>query len=346
MHVVIVTDAWYPQVNGVVRVMDSVRKCLENRGIKVSLIEPGQFRTFPCPGYPEIPLALLPGGKVERLLKGFEPDAVHISTEGPLGKAARSFCLKNRWPFTTAYHSKFPEYINARTKIPIDWLYTGIKRFHAPSSGVLTPSPSVYRELEARAFPNLRYWTHGVDTDVFKPRGKDFLDLPRPIHMFVGRVTVDKNIPAFLDLDLPGSKVVVGTGPGRESLIKRYPDTKFIIANGDDELAKLYSAGDVFVFPSLTDTFGLVMLEALACGVPVAAFPVTGPTDVLGDSGAGCLDGNLENAIEGALKIPPERCRAHAETFSWETVAEQFLGYLRPIKSQAPGFVDLAANRA
>ncbi len=334
MRIAIATDAWYPQPNGVVRVVGTVVERLKRRGHDVLVIGPDRFRTFPCPTYSEIRLAFLPGRATAAALDDFAPDAIHIATEGPIGGAARRYCLARGRPFTTAYHSKFPEFINARTGLPVSWLYDRLRRFHAPSRAVMVPSPNVLGELTARGFGQLRLWSHGVDTEVFKPGPKTYLDrlgLQRPIFMFVGRVTIDKNIPAFLDLDLPGSKVVVGSGPAREALMKRYPAVPFLIADGDAELARYFNVPDVFVFPSLTDTFGLVMLEALACGVPVAAFPVTGPTDVLGRSQAGRLDADLRQAALDALDIPPELCRAHALTFSWERVTDEFLSFLAPI---------------
>ena len=334
MRIAIATDAWYPQPNGVVRVVGTVVERLKRRGHDVLVIGPDRFRTFPCPTYSEIRLAFLPGRATAAALDDFAPDAIHIATEGPIGGAARRYCLARGRPFTTAYHSKFPEFINARTGMPVSWLYDRLRRFHAPSRAVMVPSPNVLGELTARGFGQLRLWSHGVDTEVFKPGPKTYLDrlgLQRPIFMFVGRVTIDKNIPAFLDLDLPGSKVVVGSGPAREALMKRYPAVPFLIADGDAELARYFNVPDVFVFPSLTDTFGLVMLEALACGVPVAAFPVTGPTDVLGRSQAGRLDADLRQAALDALDIPPELCRAHALTFSWERVTDEFLSFLAPI---------------
>lgn len=332
MRIAIVTDAWYPQRNGVVRVLGSLHDRLVARGHEVLVISPDQFVTVPLPTYSEIRLALFAGRRVARLLEDFAPEAVHIPTEGPLGQVARSWCLKRGAPFTTAYHTKFPEYVHARTRMPLPMLRAWIRRFHAPSRAVLAPSPSVFRELRAEGYHNVVEWSHGVDVETFRPGPKDaFPHLPRPLFLYVGRVTVDKNLPAFLSLDLPGSKVVVGDGPSRGDYMKRFPDTLFHIANGDAELAACYSAADAFVFPSRTDTFGLVMLEALACGVPVAAFPVTGPTDVLGQSGAGVLDDDLHTAALAALDIPPERCRAHACGFSWETVTDQFLGFLAPI---------------
>jgi len=340
LRIVIVTDAWFPMPNGVVRVLSNLRQWLVARGHEVRVISPDLFRTVPCPGYAELPLAVFARGGVGRLLAELAPDAVHIATEGPLGRFARAWCLKHGFPFTTAYHTKFPEYIKARSGLPLDWLYAAMRRFHGPSRGVLVPSPSVHRELLSRGFANLRAWTHGVDTQLFRPRAKDFLDGPRPIQLFVGRLAVEKNLHAFLDLELEGSKVVVGSGPLRQRLIRQYPRVRFQIAANDDELSRYFAAADVLVFPSLTDTFGLVMLEALASGVPVAAFPVTGPRDVIGESGTGCLSEDLAEAARRALEIPPERCRAYAETFSWETVAAQFLDYLapvsRPVSSPAP----------
>lgn len=334
MRIAIATDAWYPQPNGVVRVMGTVADRLTRAGHRLLVISPDLFRTVPCPTYREMPLALWPGPGVAGRLDDFRPDAIHIATEGPIGRAARAYCVRRSLPFTSAFHTKFPEYIEARTKIPASWLYRGMRRFHAPSSAVMVPAKSVFDELDARGFTGLRLWSHGVDTEVFKPGAKDFmesLNLPRPVFMYVGRVTVDKNLPAFLDLDLPGSKVVVGSGPARQSLRTRYPHVLFRIAKGDAELARYYNAADVFVFPSLTDTFGLVMLEALACGVPVAAFATTGPRDVIGASGAGILDHDLGAAARRALDIAPALCRDYALGFSWDRVVTEFLSFLQPV---------------
>ena len=325
-RIAVVTDAWHPQPNGVVRVMATLQTHLTEAGHHVLVLSPNDFFTIPCPTYREIPLALWPGRGVARWLEDKDPEAIHIATEGPLGWAARAWCLRRRRPFTTAYHTKFPQYIRARTGLPLAVPYALVRRFHAPSQGVLVPTPTIQAELASWRFAKLRLWSHGVDTRVFHPRPKiAFADLPRPVFLFVGRVTVDKNLPAFLDLDLPGTKVVVGSGPSRETLRRRYPDARFIIAQGDEELAGYFASADVFVFPSRTDTFGLVMLEALASGVPVAAFPVPGPLDVIGRSGAGVLSEDLRAASLTAMDIPAERCIAHAAGFSWSTVADQFI---------------------
>lgn len=335
MRIAIVTDAWHPQPNGVVRVLSSLHERLQAGRHDLLVIGPESFRTIPCPTYPEIPLAIGAGPAVAGRLEDFRPQAVHIATEGPLGWAARRHCLRRGWPFTTAYHTKFPQYLHARTRLPLSWFYGLMRAFHGPSSAAMVPSHSVYEELSQQGFRNLRQWSHGVDTRVFRPQGKGAFDFPRPIFLYVGRVTIDKNLPAFLDLPLDGTKVVVGSGPQRDALIRRYPEAKFIVAHGDVQLSSYFSAGDVFVFPSRTDTFGLVMLEALASGVPVAAFPVAGPRDVLSKSlpghPVGFLDEDLASAARRALHLSPEDCRAYAERFSWDHVVEQFLGYLAPI---------------
>ncbi|MEO5367063.1 MAG: glycosyltransferase family 1 protein [Magnetococcus sp. WYHC-3] len=341
MKILIVSDAWLPQRNGVVRVLMNLRDQLNLLGHQVELLTPQDHATLPCPSYPEIPLTLRPGRAMHRQVAAGRPHAIHIATEGPLGLAARRWCLRHGFPFTTAYHTKFPEYIHQRTHLPLDWLYGAIRWFHRPSSAVLAPSPSVYRELSQRGFVNVHPWAHGVDTTLFHPREQRLWDLPRPIHLFVGRLAPEKNLPAFLDLPLPGSKVVVGEGPDRETLRQRYPDVHFITARNDQELAGFFASGDVFVFPSLTDTFGLVMLEALASGVPVAAFPVTGPRDVLGLEGAGetqvgCLHPDLGEAVRRALCKSPEACRRHAAGFGWHTVAQQFLAMIRPVGLATP----------
>jgi glycosyltransferase involved in cell wall biosynthesis len=331
VHILIATDAWYPMINGVVRVLDSVRLRLFDRGHRVTIISPDQFASIPCPGYAEIPLAIAPQRRIRHFLKKDRPDIVHIATEGPVGWATRTACLAHGFPFTTAYHTKFPQYLTERLPIPVDWGYSVMRRFHAPSHRVFSPSPSVASELALRGFSNVLEWSHGVDTKTFRPRGKGFFEVPEPIFMYIGRIAVEKNLPAFLDLDLPGSKVVVGRGPDRDALMKQYPDVHFHVCHGDDELSRCYSAADVFVFPSRTDTFGLVMLEALACGVPVAGYPVPGPLDVFGASGPvdaehGVLDEDFGQAALAALGKSPSACRRFAEASDWERVTDQFLG--------------------
>lgn len=335
MRIAIVTDAWHPQRNGVVRVLSTLADTLRTMGHTVAVIEPGQFRTLPCPSYPEIPLALMPARRLARLLDEFSPDAVHLATEGPLGWAGRGWCLQHGHPFTTAYHTKFPHYVRARTGVPLSWPYALIRHFHAPSAAVMCPSHSVFEELGEWGFQNAVEWSHGVDIQTFHPQPKDFLDVPRPLFMYVGRVAVEKNLPAFLSLDLPGTKMVVGEGPARAALMKRFPQVDWRIANGDEELARYFAAADCFVFPSRTDTFGLVMLEALASGVPVAAFPVSGPLDVVGDAPVGVLKDDLRQAALSALEIPAQACRDYASAFSWDIVTRQFLDFLRPIDSKA-----------
>lgn len=330
MNILIITDAWTPQVNGVVRTISTVRGELEAMGHTVEVIGPDRFRTVPMPTYPEIRLALGAGRRLRAMIEAMRPDCIHIATEGPLGFAARRWCLKRGIPFTTAYHTRFPEYVRDRVPVPLALSYAVVRRFHKPASAVMVATPSIEQDLLARGFTNIRRWTRGVDTDLFRPRDKGFLDLPRPISLYVGRVAVEKNLEDFLKLDLPGTKVVVGDGPARAELQAKYPEVHWAGARHGEDLARHYAAADVFVFPSRTDTFGLVLLEALASGVPVAAYPVPGPLDVVDGSGAGCLSEDLAEAVETALTIPPERCRDYALGFSWRRSAEQFLANLRP----------------
>ncbi|HEY0832887.1 MAG TPA: glycosyltransferase family 1 protein [Azospirillum sp.] len=330
MNILIVSDAWLPQVNGVVRTIGTVRRELEGMGHTVEVIGPDRFRTIPMPTYPEIRLALGAGRRLPAMIDALRPDCIHIATEGPLGFAARRYCLKRGMPFTTAYHTRFPEYVRDRLPVPLALSYAVVRRFHRPSAAVMVATPSIEQDLRTRGFTNIRRWTRGVDTDLFHPRDKGFLDLARPVLMYVGRVAVEKNLEDFLRLDTPGTKVVVGDGPARAELTAKYPGVVWAGARHGEELAAYYAAADVFVFPSRTDTFGLVLLEALASGVPVAAYPVPGPLDVVNGSGAGCLDEDLGRAVAGALRIAPEVCRDHALNFSWRKSAEQFLANLRP----------------
>jgi len=346
MKIMIVTDAWSPQVNGVVTTLGKIGKGLEQRGHAVLFVTPQLFRSVPCPTYPEIRLSLFPAAGVRRLTDSFAPDAIHIATEGPLGIAARRHCLDQNFPFTTSFHTRFPEYVHARIRIPVDWTYKWLRRFHAPSRAVMVPTPAVRRELQSRGFTNTVHWTRGVDTDTFCPGARDALGNNRPIYLYVGRVAIEKNVEAFLDLDLPGEKWVVGEGPMRARLERKYRGARFEGVKTPPELAACYRAADVCVFPSLTDTFGLVMLEALACGTPVAAFPVHGPIDVIGESGAGALDENLGKACANALKIDRGFARAYAERFSWDTSITQFEQNLAPLAAQdGPGRVNAGSLR-
>jgi glycosyltransferase involved in cell wall biosynthesis len=328
MRIAIVSDAWQPQVNGVVRTLAAVCGGLAAAGYETEVFGPDRFRTIPCPGYSAIRLAVGAGAALGRQLAGFAPHAVHIATEGPLGLAARAYCLAQDWPFTTAYHTRFPEYVHARCGVPLAWTYAALRRFHAPSQGVMVATETVRRELAAYGFDHLVAWTRGVDTALFRPGCAPAVELPRPVFLYVGRVAVEKNLPAFLDLDLPGSKLVVGDGPSLAALKRRYPQAHFAGAQSGEALVRHYAAADVMVMPSRTETFGLVLLEALACGVPVAAFPAAGPSDVIGDSGAGVIDDELGRAARAALAIPRERCLAHARRFSWQVSVDQFIGHL------------------
>jgi glycosyltransferase involved in cell wall biosynthesis len=330
VRILFITDAWHPQINGVVRTLSTTGRELEKMGHTVRFIGPDQFRTMSMPGYAEIKMAIHPFRRLKRLILEFEPQAIHIATEGPLGWAARAVCRHEGFRFTTSYHTRFPEYLAERLPIPLDWSYAVLRKFHRASSAVMVATASMTDALTQRGFANLRRWTRGVDTDLFRPREKEFLDAPRPISICVGRVAVEKNIEAFLALEIPGTKFVVGGGPMLETLRQRYPDVRFVGPRHGDELASYFAAADVFVFPSRTDTFGLVMLEALASGVPVAAFPVAGPIDVIGASDTGVLDENLERAVRKALDIDPARCREYALGHSWRAAANQFLGNVQP----------------
>ncbi|CAN5191314.1 glycosyltransferase family 1 protein [soil metagenome] len=331
MKIAIVTDAWRPQINGVVTTLVDLQQRLELSGHEVLVIEPGLFNTMACPGYREIRLAWLPRRKLARTLREARPDAIHIATEGPLGLAARNHCLQAGLPFTTAFHSRFPDFLETALGMPAGWGYAALKWFHKPSSAVMAPSSGAADILVKRAFPKVRRWSHGIDLDLFKPGAATALDLPRPVFLFVGRVSREKNLEAFLQLDLPGSKVVAGDGPMLSTFRFAYPEVRWLGALPRPELVGLYNAADVFVHPSLTDTFGLVMLEALACGTPVAAFPVVGPLDVIGDSDAGVLSDDLRAAALACLSIPRDRPRARALTFDRDQVARDFVGHLARI---------------
>jgi len=334
-RILIVTDAWTPQVNGVVRTLSTIAAEMRAMGKIVDIIGPDRFRTVPMPSYPEIRLAIFPGRKLARLIDEFAPDALHIATEGPLGMAARAYARRRKIAFTTAFHTRFAEYLQARTRMPLTLTYAWLRRFHGSGAGVMVATQSLREELVARGFKNVRAWSRGVDLDAFNPEPKENWDLPRPIFAYVGRVAVEKNLRAFLDLDLPGSKLVVGDGPQRKALERDYPAVHFAGARHGAALAAAYAGADVFVFPSRTDTFGLVVLEALASGLPVAAYPVTGPKDILGEAAlpVGALNEDLRVAALAALEIDRAACRPHAETYSWTACAQRFMDNLVPTHS-------------
>jgi glycosyltransferase involved in cell wall biosynthesis len=349
MKISLVTDAWTPQVNGVVTTLVELVRGLRASGHEVQVVEPGQFRTRPCPGYAGIDLAIAPGRGLAEKLDAFQPDAIHLATEGPLGWAGRRYCLRRRLAFTTAFHTKFPEIVNAAIKVPLSWGYAVMRHFHAPSSGVMVPTPSVLEMLRARGFDKLREWTHGVDTALFRfqPQLGTYPGLEkaiRPVALFVGRVSYEKNIEAFLRLDFPGTKVVCGVGPVEAQLKQRHPHVHWVGLLPREELARLYAAADLFVFPSRADTFGLVMAEAMACGTPVAAYPVDGPLTVLArphPSGIGRLGGamheDLQKACFAALAVPRQDARERALDFSWAHATTLFAGFLVPARRVTPG---------
>ncbi|WP_298964543.1 glycosyltransferase family 1 protein [uncultured Methylobacterium sp.] len=326
MRLLVATDAWHPQINGVVRSLEQVVKAGPRHGFDPVLLTPQDFRSVPMPGYPEIRLSLATARGVAA--RWPSPAHVHIATEGPIGLAVRRVCLSRGQPFTTSYHTRFPEYLAARAPIPEGWSYAWLRRFHGAATGTMVSTATLERELAGRGFRNLMHWTRGVDTTLYRPRDEPvpeaLADLPRPLFLFVGRLAVEKNVAAFLRLSLPGSKVVVGDGPDRARLAAMAPDARFLGALTGETLARVYAAADVFVFPSLTDTFGIVLLEALACGLPIAAYPVAGPQDVVGGAGTGVLDHDLAAAARAALAIPRSRCREHALRWTWGESARQF----------------------
>ncbi|MGD8619073.1 MAG: glycosyltransferase family 1 protein [Gammaproteobacteria bacterium] len=334
--IAIVTDAWAPQVNGVVKTLDATRETLARLGHEIRVLNPAEHRTIPCPSYPEIRLALLPRGKVWRQLEKLQPDHIHIATEGPLGLAARRYCLANRLAFTTSYHTQFPEYLRKRLPIPLAVSYALMRRFHGAATHVMVATESQQSLLEARGFGNIVRWSRGVDTEVFSPDNPFDLKLPRPVFAYAGRVAVEKNIEAFLDLELPGSKCVIGDGPALKQLRQKYPDVLFAGYRFGRELASYMAGADVFVFPSRTDTFGLVMIEAMACGLPVAAFPVQGPLDIVQPGETGILSEDLRAAALQALDLDRGRCREAARNYSWEAASRQFLDNLAPVNGATP----------
>jgi len=332
MRIALVTDAWAPQVNGVVRTLTAVTHDLRRRGHEIEIVSPDLFRSVACPTYPEIRLALAGRGVVGRRLEGFAPEAIHIATEGPLGWAARRWCLGRRRSFTTAYHTQFPDYLARRTRLPAAAFWPYIRHFHRPSAGIMVATETIRAQLREQGLTRLRPWSRGVDLANFGPDVAPpdlFFALPRPIQLYVGRVAVEKNVEAFLANGHPGSKVVVGDGPALARLKAGFPEALFLGRQSGLALAACYAGSDVLVFPSRTDTFGLVMIEALACGTPVAAHPVPGPLDVLTPA-SGCMAERLEEAIAGALALRRADCVAHGRSFSWEASTDQFLSALAP----------------
>ena len=335
-RILMVTDAWRPQVNGVVHTLERLAETLKTFGVEVTFLTPNLFRTLPMPTYPDIRLALTTPGRVRKLIEASGADHIHIVTEGPLGLMARRFCLAEKQPFTTSYHTRFPEYVTARLPIPEDWTYGWLRNFHNSGQGTMVATPSMARDLEARGFDRLQPWTRGVDIEHFNPTKRGELDFPRPIFLCVGRVAIEKNLPAFLDLDLPGSKVIVGEGPEFDRLKARYPDAHFLGHRPGDELAEIYASSDVFVFPSRTDTFGNVIVEALASGTPVAGFPVTGPIDIVGDGVGGAVSEDLREAALAALEIDRATARERAMRYTWTACAEMYMDNIRAARASMP----------
>jgi glycosyltransferase involved in cell wall biosynthesis len=335
MRILVATDAWHPQVNGVVRTLTHMAEAAAAFGVDVSFLTPQSFRTVAMPSYPDLRLALPGRASIARLIADARPDSIHIATEGPIGVLVRRYCRRHELPFTTSFHTRFPEYISARLPIPESWIWAALRRFHGASQAVMAATPALASELRSRGFRNVVLWPRGVDTGQFHPRAVD-LGLPRPVFLCVGRVAVEKNLEAFLELDLPGTKVIVGDGPARAALARKYPQAVFLGARQGEELAQAYAAADVFVFPSKTDTFGLVLLEALASGLPVAAFPVTGPRDVIGNHPVGALNEDLRIACLAAVTISPQACLEFAKRHTWEASARAFVENITNVRAGEP----------
>jgi glycosyltransferase involved in cell wall biosynthesis len=342
MRILIATDAWHPQVNGVVRTLTSLARSASALGAEINFLTPDGFPSVGVPTYPGLRIAVPNRREIAARIEAVSPDAIHIATEGPIGWAVRAYCRRRRLAFTTSYTTRFPEYIAARSIVPATLSYAVLRHFHAAAAMTMVATASLRQELSARGFRKLGNWTRGVDTTLFTPNDPAELDLPRPIFMTVGRVAVEKNLEAFLSLDLPGSKIVIGDGPQKAELQRRYPKARFLGEKTGKDLSSHLAAADVFVFPSRTDTFGVVQLEALACGTPVAAFPVTGPLDVIADHPVGALDSDLKSACIRALSASRETCRSFALERSWENSARQFIGNLsalQPSRSLRPARV-------
>lgn len=325
MRVLIATDAWRPHICGVVTTLEALAATVQRLGSTVEFITPEEFRRVPLPTYPGLQCALPGPREIASRIRRYSPDAIHIATEGPIGFMVRRHCIKNGLPFTTSFTTRFPEYIAARAPFPVAWGYAFLRRFHGSAKATMVSTSSLNSELAGKGFKRLKMWSRGVDTDLFRPDRAIDIGLPRPLFMNVGRIAPEKNLEAFLSIALPGTKVVIGEGPQEQELRQRYPDVRFLGRMSGERLAAHVASADVFVFPSRTDTFGIVQLEALASGVPVAAFPVTGPMDVIGNTPVGVLDDDLRRACLEALKLSRQACREFALRFSWRASAEQFL---------------------
>jgi glycosyltransferase involved in cell wall biosynthesis len=346
MRAIVATDAWSPQINGVVRTLGELKARAPRHGLDLRFVTPLEFRTLAMPGYPEIRLSVFCDGGVRRAFDGHRPEVVHIATEGPIGMAARRLCRARGVPFTTSYHTQFPQYLRARLPIPESLAYAWLRRFHNAGAGIMTATQGLDEELRSKGFGPLMRWSRGVDVDLFRPRPECALNVPRPVFLTVGRVAVEKNLEAFLSLDLPGSKVVVGDGPALHDLRRRHPEAHFLGVMQEESLAKIYASADVFVFPSRTDTFGLVMIEALACGVPVAAYPVMGPRDVITSREVGVLREDLRAAALDALALDRQACVAFAQRYSWEESIAQFGRNMRAALHGRPPQVNALRRQA
>jgi glycosyltransferase involved in cell wall biosynthesis len=336
MRILVATDAWHPQVNGVVRTLTTMAEAARALGAEVDFLTPLSFRTFAMPSYRDLRVALPRPAKIARLIANSNPDSIHIATEGPIGLLVRRYCRKHQLRFTTSFHTRFPDYVSARAPVPESWVWSTLRWFHGASQAVMAATPALANELRGRGFRNVVLWPRGVDTTLFRPRDVDLCQ-PKPVFVCVGRVAVEKNLEAFLELDLPGTKVIVGDGPARLALEQKFPNAVFLGALQGEALAEVYAAADVFVFPSKTDTFGLVLLEALASGLPVAAFPVTGPRDVIGAAPVGVLDEDLRKACLEALSIPAKACVDFAAKHTWEASARAFIDNMADIRAADPG---------
>jgi glycosyltransferase involved in cell wall biosynthesis len=335
MRILIATDAWHPQVNGVVRTLTSLSRAAAKLGVDIEFLTPDGFPSMALPTYQSLRVALPNRGEIARRIEAAAPEAIHIATEGPIGLLVRRYCVNNGLAFTTSFHTRFPDYVSARLPVPERWTWAALRWFHGRGGGVMAATPGLEAELVSRGFDNVMAWPRGVDAALFRPRPDADLGVSRPVFLTVARLAVEKNIEAFLALDLPGTKVVVGDGPARTGLMRQFPDAVFLGARKGEDLARAYAAADVFVFPSRTDTYGLVLLEALATGVPVAAFPVIGPRDVVAGAPVAALDEDLRAACLKALTLSREQCRAFALAKTWEASARCFLANVRRVAARA-----------